>query len=84
MKEMSPSHRWRCNLVGGARLTLGGLYGESHGSVRNPRLASSPEKDVVAHSNFTEPHVAAFGAEVLHAVQCQLTKVSRIFTATRH
>ena len=35
----------------------------------------------MTHPYFAEPNVAALCAEVLHAVQCELSQVSRVFAA---
>lgn len=38
----------------------------------------------VTHSYFTEPNVTALGAEIFHAIQCELSQITRVFAATRN
>ena len=35
----------------------------------------------VTHPHFPEPNVATLGAEIFHAIQCELSEVPRIFAA---
>ena len=36
----------------------------------------------MTHPYFAEPNVTALCAEILHAIQCELSQVARVFAAT--